>query len=166
MRYIITDIDHTISDAAWRDHLLGFWDVYYTEQHLDPPHQYVLDVLMAFNDNDDVAIVAVTARPESVRGSTLKWLRQVHAPVDMVLMRPEGDHRPSREVKVELIKNFIPDLSQVICVFEDRPDCVAAYQEIGLNVFLVNHGKRIDHGQASQSNQDGDGEREADRLGS
>jgi hypothetical protein len=81
----------------------------------------------------------------------------------MVLMRADGDHRPSRVVKVDLIKSFIADLRDVICVFEDRADCVAAYQEIGLNVLQVNHGKRIDHGQTSQGNEDGDGQRAADQ---
>jgi hypothetical protein len=148
-KIVIVDIDHTISDAAWRDPLIGSWDEYYREQVYDRPIEFVLDLLLALAATRD--IVAVTARPEEHMWATVRWLYQHAFPVEAIFMRPKDDYRPSPEVKCSLIRQNFPDLRDIDFVLEDRDDCVAAYKQMGLNVLQVNfagenHGKTVEAG--------------------
>jgi hypothetical protein len=148
-RVVIVDIDHTISDAAWRDPLIGQWDDYYREQDYDRPIEFVADLVRTLSVERDV--VAVTARPEAVLVATIRWLSGHSIPVDNIYMRPADDYRTSPEVKCDLIRKNFPDLKDIDFVLEDRDDCVAAYRQMGLNVLQVNfagerHGKTAEAG--------------------
>jgi hypothetical protein len=159
---VIVDIDHTISDAAWRDPLIGNWDEYYPEGLWDRPIEFVMDLVRLVSAAREV--VAVTARPEAVRWLTVSWMIRHKVPIDTILMRPADDYRPSWEVKTDLVRNNFPDLGEIDFVLEDRDDCVAAYRKLGLNVLQVNYnGGRRD--QADQDGKDGDGQREDAQLG-
>jgi hypothetical protein len=140
------DIDHTISDAAWRDHLLGRWDVYYDEGLKDEPIAFALELIkMAHLCGKE--IVACTARPETARPVTVRWMVAHGVPIDAILMRGEQDHRPSVEVKRDLITTTFPDPSVIAWVMEDRDDCVAMYKQLGLNVLQIYPARGPIHGQ-------------------
>jgi hypothetical protein len=146
---VIVDIDHTISDAAWRDPLIGQWDEYYREQAYDRPIEFVVNLLRALTATRD--IVAVTARPEAVWWATVKWMHEHTIPVDQIFMRSADDYGTSPEVKCRLIKEHFPNLKDIDFVLEDRDDCVAAYRQMGLSVLQVNfagenHGKTAEAG--------------------
>jgi hypothetical protein len=148
-KIVIVDIDHTISDAAWRDPLIGRWDEYYREQAYDRPIKFVVDLVRMLAMEREV--VAVTGRPEEHRWATIKWIHDHRIPVDEVHMRPDGDYGTSPEVKCALIRKNFPDQSVIDFVLEDRDDCVAAYRQMGLNVLQVNfagerHGKTTEAG--------------------
>jgi hypothetical protein len=146
-KIVIVDIDHTISDAAWRDHLLGQWDVYYDEGLKDKPIRFAAELVqMAHLCGRE--IVANTARPENARAVTVRWMVTHGVPIDVILMRAEGDHRGSAEVKADNVKLAFPDLSVIDFVLEDRDDCVAAYRQMGLNVLQIYPGGAI-HGQTT-----------------
>ena len=158
---IILDLDHTVSDALWRDSLLGRWQEYHEEGQWDRPICFVRDIVdyhwFTFRDE----IVVVTARPEWNRGMTIRWLYDNGVPADRVLMRPPEDHRPGAEVKESLVREHIPDLLQVRFVLEDRDDCVAVYRQLGLNVLQVYKG--VDNAQQATSREEeiGRSERQA-----
>lgn len=134
-KIVIADLDHTVCDAAWRDPLIGKWDEYYDAQKDDKPIEYVLDILKALHAHGHL-IYAVTARPEYTRNSTLLWLAKHEAPIENVFMREKDDHRPSTQVKCDIVReHFI--IEEVAFVLEDRDDCTAAYREMGLNVLQV-----------------------------
>src|SRR5512143_356967 len=70
---ILCDLDHTVSHAAPRDHLLGEWDAYHQLLIEDKLCEDMALVLEAFR----VAcfyIVGFTARPEKFRGLSQQWL--------------------------------------------------------------------------------------------
>jgi len=164
MRFVIVDIDHTISDAAWRDGLLGQWDRYYIEGLDDKPIEFTVNLIRLLHYAGQHRIIAVTARPEDVRPLTYRWFMRHDVPIDTVLMREQDDHRPSSEVKRELVERHFQDLSLIDFVIEDRDDCVAMYKQLGLNVLQVNCVPRGEaHGKTSQDGEDPDGEREDDR---
>jgi uncharacterized HAD superfamily protein len=155
---VITDIDHTISDAAWRDPLVGRWDEYYAASVDDKPIEFVVNFLRLLSANRR-SIFAITGRPEHTRMMTMKWLMRHEVPIDWVFMRDDGDYRPAREVKVSLVKeNF--DLSLIEFVLEDRADSVAAYRGLGLNVLQINYGGS--HGKAASEDH---GSQEAGQRG-
>jgi 5'(3')-deoxyribonucleotidase len=140
-RVVIVDIDHTLSDAFWRDPLLGKWEEYHAAGIQDKPIRFVREIIdMAFAKGKE--IVAVTARPEWNRQMTMRWMIQYDIPIDVILMRANDDHRPSTEVKRELVTEAFPDLSVIEFVLEDRDDMVAMYKQMGLNVLQVNYGGR------------------------
>jgi 5'(3')-deoxyribonucleotidase len=145
-KIVIVDIDHTISDAAWRDHLLGQWNVYYDEGLKDEPIRFAAELIQMIHLCGR-EIVACTARPENARNVTVKWMVLKHIPIDMILMRGEDDHRPSAEVKRDLIVTNFPDLSVIDFVLEDNDACVAAYRQLGLNVLQIYPGGGVTHGQ-------------------
>jgi hypothetical protein len=149
-KIVIVDIDHTISDAAWRDPLIGQWDDYYREQAYDRPIEFVAD-LVRMVSAAGLGVVAVTARPEQHWWATIKWMHDHRIPVDEIYMRPYDDYGTSPEVKCRLIREHFPDLGIIDFVLEDRDDCVAAYRQMGLNVLQVNfagerHGKTAEAG--------------------
>jgi len=65
-----------------------------------------------------------------------------------LLMRPDGDHTPTPEMKVRLICHHIPNfLTEIAAVIEDRTDCVLAFKAIGLNVLQYHDHRRRDEPQ-------------------
>jgi hypothetical protein len=158
-KIVLVDLDHTLSDAFWRDPLLGKWEEYHAAGMDDKPIGFVKQIIdMAHGSGCD--IVAVTARPEWNRQMTVRWMIQHDVPIDVILMRADDDHRPSVEVKRSLVTEAFPDLSVIEFVLEDRDDCVAVYKQLGLNVLQVNYGGRNgqfnfnpggNNGQAEQS---------------
>src|SRR5262245_34724513 len=142
---IIVDIDHTLSDAIWRDHLIsaaketGSWDHYHSLGYKDQPHVSVCSLVRSFYALR-WGITAITGRPEKWRDQTRIWLQKHQVPVDELLMRPHGDHTPSGLMKVRIIRQNFPDLSQVAFILEDRPDCVAELKKLGIPILQVHNG--------------------------
>jgi len=136
LRFLVTDIDHTLADAAWRDPLLGKWEEYYLAGARDKVVPFVAEIVRHFHLGG-TPVVAVTARPEKWRCQTVNWLYRHELPIDEIHMRGDDDHRPGCIVKPELIRQRFADLSQVVAVLEDRDDCVAEYRKMGLNVLQV-----------------------------
>jgi hypothetical protein len=148
-KIVIADIDHTISDAAWRDPLIGQWEEYYREQAYDRPIEFVVNLVRLLSA--ERTIVAVTARPEAQWWATVKWMHDHKVPVDEIFMRSAEDYGTSPEAKCRLVREHFPDLGIIDFVLEDRDDCVAAYRQMGLNVLQVNfagerHGKSAEAG--------------------
>lgn len=67
-------------------------------------------------------IVWLTGRPEWLRGITRAWLQRHGLPADELHLRPNGDYRPAREYKLEVLKmlsdrdiaGFIDDDNEVV----------------------------------------------------
>jgi hypothetical protein len=143
MRYVLTDLDHVVCDASWRDHMIGTlsWDEYHAAGEADEPNAAVVAILHAFRVHHLATVVGITARPEKWRIASLRWMLDNNVPMDELLMRPDLDHRPSPVVKVDLIQNRFPVLDEIAFVLEDREDVCAAYRAMGLTVLQVHAGQ-------------------------
>jgi hypothetical protein len=136
---VLTDIDHTLSDSAWRNHLVaeakatGNWDAYYKDQSRDQPIWIVAGLVRHYADSPFYKVVGLTTRPEKYRKETAMWLKLNQIKVADLIMRPDGDHSPSPELKVRLIRDYC-DLSDVAFAIEDREDCVEAMRAVGIPV--------------------------------
>lgn len=87
--------------------------------------------------------IFLTGRPEKIRKGTKEWLYLNDMPVgkeDLLLMRPDGDHRPDYEVKREIYEREIKDKYDILGVFEDRQQCVDMWRSVGLTCFQVAKG--------------------------
>lgn len=145
---IITDIDHTVADALWRDHLIqesqatANWDRYFMEADKDEPVRVMIDIVRHFSRTPAVYVVGLTGRADKWRMQTMMWMRRQGVELKDLLMRPTGDVTPTAELKVRLIKENISDLSLIGAVFEDRSDCVSAFNAIGLRVIQYHDPRR------------------------
>jgi len=135
MRYVLTDIDNTLSDATWRYPWLGRWDEYHSMSDKDQPINFTSFILRAVRSQ--AKIIAITARPEVCRKKTMEWFKKYDIPVTSILMRKDIDHRPSSMVKADLIIENFPDLSVIDFILDDRDDVCSSYVALGLNVLQV-----------------------------
>lgn len=153
-KIIICDIDHTISDATWRDHLSGepsihqgladerqlsTWDAYNAAAIDDSPHLDVIEFLNHLSKH--YSICALTARPEKWRKVSMDWLIKHGVIADYLIMRPEGDFRPAPLLKTEIVKEVFK-LSYIAFILDDREDVIEAFKAINVTSFHV-HAKRV-----------------------
>lgn len=149
-KYIICDIDGTISDDFWRRNLIPSHpdatsgdDPYdaYNNQHsrdglLQSGHAILYGLCaqhfgrLARECSD--RIIFITARPEKFRSSTTNWLKDKLGLKSAILfMRPEGNLERSPELKMRLLKkarNLMGfEMEQVVAILDDRPDVMDAF---------------------------------------
>lgn len=135
---ILCDIDHTLSDAAWRDHLINAedWDTYHAAGKKDRPIRPLCRLVRGMAERA-ATIVGVTSRPEKWRRQTMDWCLRYGITLHSLLMRPEGDYRTSPELKLGLVKEYFPNWSSLkhdILVMDDRDDVCAAFRAEGFTV--------------------------------
>lgn len=148
---VLLDVDHTVSDAAWRDHMIGDWDRYYAHQYEDKPIEEVVRMVKCLS-RGRFGVYALTARPEKYRQVTEDWLRIHDCDVLDVIMRPEGNHEPSPILKPSLaLARFRKE--DIAFAIEDREDVALAMRAVGISVLQLRHIKnnpfqktRGDHG--------------------
>jgi hypothetical protein len=135
---IVVDVDHTLSDAAWRDCLMphrgdpdavGDWTAYYASQALDEPIQRVVNFVCTMAHSHDVWII--TARVETYRLETEMWLARHKIPYVRLLMRPVGDKRGSPELKLWMVQEVLRDIAMLI---DDREDVLDAFHARGVPI--------------------------------
>lgn len=143
---ILVDIDHVLSDAAWRDDMIGGpggWGAYHLAGQEDVPLEdmvMVINFLGAINYMEDhVNIVGLTARPEKWRQITVDWLVKNEVRLDDLLMRPADCFLPSPETKLLECERYFEGRTadRVICVMDDREDVCAAFRAIGVTALQV-----------------------------
>ena len=142
---IFIDIDHTLSDAFHRDGMIDDvmtdWDDYHLASIKDEPVPALASLVRILNESrksfaPGVSLVGLTARPEKWRQLTLKWLVQHDVPLTHLLMRPDDDYRPAKELKLDMARGFVAPhaLEDVpgVMVIDDREDVVMAFNNIGI----------------------------------
>jgi hypothetical protein len=147
MKAILLDIDHTVSDAFWRDHLIltpgmpGDWDDYHAASINDQPLGDMVNMINALAVN--YFILGITARPEKWRKLTMEWLLRNDIAIDDLLMRPDDDYRRAPELKVAMAQAAFGDrfLEDVALVLDDREDVIAAFKAAGITALQV-HAKK------------------------
>lgn len=131
---VVFDLDNCLANDAWRM-------VHINWARTDPDERYATYHSLCHRDEhankrvfDGVTRFArpvfLTARPESVRQATELWIFDhfgIFQP--LVMMRREGDHRPSVELKREMI-TLLP--SKPMMAFDDRNDVCAMYASMGI----------------------------------
>lgn len=143
MKTILVDIDHTLSDAAWRDGMerggKEGWEEYYKAGDKDEPHGKMVDFINSLHDFG-YNIVAVTGRPEKWRSATTNWLVRHGVMVDEILMRPENNFKTSPLVKIELVRERFSSLKrEVLLIIDDREDIINMFKANGIIGLQVHH---------------------------
>ena len=112
---IISDIDGIVADCQhrmfWKE--AKIYDSFYSEENVlkDEPIDSGISFLNSLTNGDDNTLVFCTGRNEMCDNATRKWLR-THLGIgviqyDALYMRKEDDHRPSNQVKPELVEDIL-----------------------------------------------------------
>ena len=139
-RIIIADLDGTLSDYGHRIHL--YKDKNYKAFNKaginDKPIENICNILRMLQD-EETEIVIMTARDETCRKDTSKWLRLNDVPYDRLIMRPLKDMSSDPDCKRKLFDdNF--DYKDIWFVLEDRQSVVDMWRGEGLTCLQVAPG--------------------------
>jgi hypothetical protein len=150
MKIVFVDIDHSLSDAAWRDPMIDHytWDEYHIASADDKPNREVIEVINSLHA-DQWLVIGLTARPSKFRGMTVAWCVSAHAQIDELIMRPDDNFEKSPDFKIAAVRARIKELDGVwspIVVFDDRDDVIAAIRAERITAFQVYAGGGVPYG--------------------
>ena len=131
----VVDIDGVLADVRHRLHHVRSnpkdWEAFFAAAPQDPlleqGHETVTRLAEVFD------IVYLSGRPERCREDTLAWLEQHTLPEGQVLLRPPGDRRPARLVKVGTLDRLSQQRPIAVLV-DDDPEVLDAARNAGYDV--------------------------------
>jgi hypothetical protein len=132
---VVLDIDGVLADVRHRLHLVAGrpknWDAFFAAADRDE----VLEVGAQFARQaaSSHEVVYLTGRPERVRTATQSWLDRHALPPGGLLMRAEGDRRPSAVVKLRELHRLRRE-SSVDLIVDDDLSVVEAARAAGFTV--------------------------------
>lgn len=135
---VILDIDGVLADVRHRLHYLAArpknWEGFFAAAKNDR----VLEVGAEFATRAAATheIVYLTGRPERLRAATQAWLDQQQLPTGRLVMRAEGDRRPSAVVKLHELRRLRRE-STVELLVDDDPSVIDAARSAGFTVQLA-----------------------------
>jgi hypothetical protein len=136
---VIADIDHTVSNAFWRDSQIGSvpWDEYYANLAYDKPFRYVINLLNSLSWAG-YTIIGITGVPEKFRQLRLDWLIKYHVDIDELLMRPNDVFLKNSEMKVKLVtERFNNDFKKIHFILDDNEETVIDFFNLGIPTLQV-----------------------------
>ncbi|MDF3298789.1 LNS2 domain-containing protein [Streptomyces tropicalis] len=126
----VFDLDNTLADTAHRQRFLECrprdWDAFFAAAPADPP--LAEGVRRARDSAGECEVVYLTGRPERCRRDTLDWLAAHGLPEGRVFMRRDGDRRPARRTKLEILRRLARDREVRVLVDDDLLVCEDAEQ--------------------------------------
>jgi hypothetical protein len=134
----MVDIDGTVAIMAGRS---PFDE---TRVHEDKPNHAVIEAVRAMHAAG-YRVIFCSGRTDGCWEETFAWLANHVLPeqkIEALFMRrsKEDKGRKDSEVKIDLFNAHIRDNYDVLGVFDDRAQVVAAWRAIGLTVFAVAEG--------------------------
>jgi beta-phosphoglucomutase-like phosphatase (HAD superfamily) len=132
---VVFDIDGVLADVRHRLHYLATrpknWEGFFAAAKNDQ----VLEVGAEFAKRAAATheIVYLTGRPERLRTATQSWLNAQLLPPGRLIMRPEGDRRPSAVVKLHELRRLRRE-STVELLVDDDPSVIDAARAAGFTV--------------------------------
>lgn len=131
----VFDVDGVLADVRHRLHHLESrpkdWGAFFAAAVDDPP--LAEGIALCLESGKDCEVVYVTGRPEHCRQDTLDWFRRHGLPEGRLSMRGEGDRRPARMAKPQLLRRLARDRIVALVVDDDAQVCTA-YEQAGWTV--------------------------------
>jgi hypothetical protein len=127
----ILDLDNCICDDQWRLARINWRTDDLSLRYANYHKQCSFD---EFKNRDLVQtaddIVIFTARPAEFRSRTETWLMMNKISPIRIMMRPDGDHRCSVELKKSMLLQLLKHEAKTVeisCAYDDRQDIVDMY---------------------------------------
>ncbi len=141
----VFDIDGVLADVGHRVHLLeqaqSDWGGFFAAAVHDGTHPEGVALLL--EAARDCEVVYVTGRPEWCRTDTVAWMTKHGLPTGELAMRRNGDHRPARRAKPQLLRQVAAGRT-VAVVVDDDPEVCDAYERAGWTVLRATWASRSD----------------------
>jgi hypothetical protein len=136
--YAVLDIDGVLADVRHRlghlDQRPKDWDAFFGAAADDLPLEEGLAVARRLASSHE--IVYLTGRPERSRADTERWLDRYGLPAGRLVMRRQGDFRPARVTKVQLLRR-LAEQRPVELLVDDDPSVVRAARAAGFEVLYA-----------------------------
>jgi phosphoglycolate phosphatase-like HAD superfamily hydrolase len=131
----VFDIDGVLADVRHRLHHVEsrpkHWDAFFNAVLDDPP--LAEGIALCKESAKECEVVYVTGRPERCREDTLAWFARHGLPEGTLSMRGEGDRRPARMAKPQLLRRLARGRTVAVVVDDDLQVC-EAYEKDGWRV--------------------------------
>lgn len=131
----VIDIDGVLADVRHRLHHLESspkdWGSFFAAARKDRPLEQGLETARRLAEV--FTVVYLSGRPEHCREDTLAWFREHGVPEGELHLRPRGDRRPARLVKVEILERLSQEAPVAVLV-DDDPDVLAGARAAGFDV--------------------------------
>ncbi|WP_026249051.1 nucleotidase [Streptomyces sp. LaPpAH-108] len=139
----VFDLDNTLAATAHRQHFLERrprdWDGFFAAAPGDPPLAEGIELV--HRSARDCEIVYLTGRPERCRADTVDWLAAHGLPEGTVHLRRDGDRRPARVTKLEILRRLARDRTVRVLVDDDELVCDDA-ERAGFTVLRARWAER------------------------
>ena len=131
----VVDIDGVLADVRHRLHHLERrpkdWRGFFAAAPQDPLLEVGRATVTELAQVCDV--VYLSGRPEHCRRDTEAWFARHALPPGELLLRPRGDSRPAKDVKVEVLRR-LRQRAPVTVVVDDDPAVLEAVRGAGFDV--------------------------------
>lgn len=138
---VVFDVDGTLVDVSSVIHLVteGTKDfrAFHEGARACPPHQWVVDEALGHYAAKNVAVLIVTARSSRYVGPTADWLAEHGVSFDRIYMRNDGDFRPDKDVKRDILAEIREDGYEIIKAWDDNPSILDLWAEEGIEAVAV-----------------------------
>lgn len=151
-RFVIFDLDGTLSNGEHRLHLLPTVDLHLTESWSefnraakdDSPFSNNISVCNAMFDAGYLVII-LTGRSDEVEAETRAWLSENGVSFDWLIMRRAEDNRKDTVIKEEVLRTI--GLDRIVACWDDSPNVIAHLRGLGLTVYqVIDYGDKLhDH---------------------
>ncbi|WPJ67802.1 hypothetical protein MBBL140_11 [Streptococcus phage MBBL140] len=151
-RFVIFDLDGTLSNGINRLHLLPTVDLHLTESWSefnraakdDLPFMDNIAVCNAMFDAGYLVII-LTGRSDEVEAETRAWLAENGVSFDWLIMRRAEDNRKDTVIKEEVLRTI--GLDRIVACWDDSPNVIAHLRGMGLTVYqVIDYGEQLhDH---------------------
>jgi hypothetical protein len=139
---VVVDLDGTLSDAAGRQHHLERqpkdWDGFFAASGDDPLIDQIARLMELLDPG--LLVVLLTARPVRVRRTTLAWLARHQVRWDLLVMRDDGDYRPSHEAKLDAVRALQGVGFDLRLALDDDPRNAAMFRREGIPCVELHSG--------------------------
>jgi hypothetical protein len=143
---VIFDVDGVLADANHRQDILfggggggrKNWKAFFEAAGEDA---LIEEVARATELMDrDLCVVLLTARPTSIRATTLTWLEQHALRWDLLVMRPERDFRSSPDAKRLAVQELRAAGFDLRLAFDDDRRNVDMFHDEGIPCIYIDSG--------------------------
>ena len=132
----VFDIDGVVADVRHRLHHLDrpkSWQAFFAAAEQDPLLPAGARLVAELAREHD--IVWLTGRPAWLRDTTVDWLARFELPGTELHLRPDRDHRPARQFKVDVLRRLAP--RGVAAFIDDDPEVITAATAAGFPAVLA-----------------------------
>lgn len=145
-KVILCDIDGTLSNPEHRLQLSHVsekdWKSFFNDSMKDECYTDIVWLVKSLHKLGN-KILIVTARPDSGKEVTIKWLDEVaglKGIYEKLYMRKKDDHRNDYIVKKEILDQILKDGYKPYIVLDDRDSVVDMWRDHGIRCLQVADG--------------------------